>query len=194
MKALDICCGKGGWAKGLVRAGYDVTCIDIDQQFRSDIEALGGKFLELDARNLEWWNPLEHYSLIVCSPPCQEFSRHDMPWLKRKNPPHPVMTIQIWRAAEDFAKRMGAPLVIENVRGAQQFMGQAKARVGRAYLWGDVPTTPAPALRVVGTKVRDLGPGEVRGKETRPHDPAARSELPYQIGEWVGNFYRRVDL
>jgi hypothetical protein len=31
------------------------------------------------------------------------------------------------------------PLVVENVRGAQAFVGRARWRFGSYYLWGDVP-------------------------------------------------------
>ena len=31
------------------------------------------------------------------------------------------------------------PLIVENVRGAQRWVGRAKWRFGSFYLWGDVP-------------------------------------------------------
>jgi len=51
----------------------------------------------------------------------------------------------MWLAAERIQREASAvagrhiPLVIENVRGAQKFMGPAGAHFGKQYLWGDVP-------------------------------------------------------
>lgn len=76
--------------------------------------------------------------LVVASPPCEEFSRHDMPWTRARNPKPPDSSI--WLACEQIAEWYQAPLVLENVRGAQKFMGRAATHRGSGFLWGDVPT------------------------------------------------------
>jgi hypothetical protein len=142
-------------------------------------------------------------SLIVASPPCQEFSRHDQPWTRARNPPPPDTSI--WEACVRIAQEAGAPLILENVRGAQKFMGPARAHYGSQYLWGDVPAL-LPMVRVRGTRVfagdrataqklhrrcssSDLRPGEIRGKESRPRDPAARAEIPYELAQHIARCF-----
>lgn len=78
--------------------------------------------------------------IIVASPPCQEFSYRSFPFkrcqeLAANVPPDKT----IWQACERIAKECNAPLVLENVRGAQKYMGKAAAHYGPFYLWGDVP-------------------------------------------------------
>lgn len=68
-KALDLFCGGGGVAEGLIRAGFDVTGIDIN---RKNGKVYPGKFICSDAVN-----PgvnLAKFDFIWASPPCQRFS------------------------------------------------------------------------------------------------------------------------
>lgn len=97
--------------------------------------------------------------LIVASPPCTEFSYMAMPWTRAKQIAQalrgrgafPTSYTGSRTRAEltrlfDAALRIGheaeCPVVIENVRGAQPWVGQAKANYGSFYLWGDVPAVP----------------------------------------------------
>lgn len=34
--ALDLCCGLGGWTRGLKAAGFEVWGFDIDERFRAN--------------------------------------------------------------------------------------------------------------------------------------------------------------
>lgn len=45
----------------------------------------------------------------------------------------------IWQACERIAGELGAPLIIENVRGAARYMGNPQAKYGAYWIWGDVP-------------------------------------------------------
>jgi hypothetical protein len=89
--------------------------------------------------------------LIVSSSPCQEFSYRAMPWKRAKalGPPELGMKLfhaqfRIQREASEAAGRH-IPMVVENVRGANPWVGRAKYHYGSYYLWGDVPALmPAP--------------------------------------------------
>lgn len=132
--AYDICCGKGGWARGLLAAGFRVIGYDIEEQ-----PEYPGEFCRTDARNLI---PVDFIgaSLIVASPPCEGFSRHAMPWTRKRNPPPPDMAvIDACRRLGVFAKDCGVPFILENVREAQKWIGKAAWHFGPFYLWGDVP-------------------------------------------------------
>ena len=82
-------------------------------------------------------------ALIVASPPCQAYSYRAMPWKRAKALPPPDNTLfeacfRIQREACEAAGRH-IPLVVENVRGAQPWVGRARWHYGSFYLWGDVP-------------------------------------------------------
>ena len=92
-------------------------------------------------------------ALIVASPPCTEFSYMAMPWSRAKEKAAAL------RDGRDDPKRLTAlfdacfriqaeaceaaghhvPLVVENVCGAQKWVGRAKWKYGSFALWGDVP-------------------------------------------------------
>lgn len=46
-----------------------------------------------------------------------------------------------------FAAGRHIPLVVENVRGAQPWVGRARWNFGSFYLWGDVPALMPPAIQ-----------------------------------------------
>jgi len=82
-------------------------------------------------------------AVIVASPPCQAYSYRAMPWKRAKALPPPDNTLfdacfRIQREATEAAGHH-IPLVVENVRGAQRWVGQARWHFGSYFLWGDVP-------------------------------------------------------
>jgi hypothetical protein len=81
--------------------------------------------------------------LIVASPPCQAYSYRAMPWSRAKALPPPDNTLfeacfRIQREACAAAGRY-IPMVVENVRGAQKWVGRSRWNYGSFHLWGDVP-------------------------------------------------------
>ena len=92
-------------------------------------------------------------ALIVASPPCQEFSYMAMPWSRAK-----AIAAEYRNGVRDRAKLTALfdacfriqreaieaaghfiPLVVENVRGAQPWVGRARWNYGSFHLFGDVP-------------------------------------------------------
>lgn len=128
MLAIDLCCGLGGWTTGLLAAGWDVIGFDVTAwpdypapRVLQDIRTVDGRRLAGAA-------------LIVASPPCTEFSRRDLPWT-RATAPEPDLSLV--EACRRIAREAGAPLVMENVRGAIPYLGRPQLRYRRRYLWGD---------------------------------------------------------
>lgn len=136
MLAIDLFCGLGGWAEGLMAEGYTVIGFDIEkrpypaQLVLQDVTTLHGS----QFRNAD---------LIVASPPCQEYSYRAMPWKRVKTLPPPDNTLfeTCWRIQREASEAAGRyiPMVVENVRGAQKWIGRARWHYGSYYLWGDVP-------------------------------------------------------
>lgn len=127
----DLCCGSGGWTDAFLKHGWICHGYDIDDQPRYK-----GIFHKIDARQLHGLDLLPG-SLIVASPPCDEFSRHDQPWTRRRNPPQPDLSL--WHHVRTLSGQSGLPYICENVRGAQPFVGSARWHYESFYLWGDVP-------------------------------------------------------
>ena len=167
---IDLCCGLGGWARGFLAAGYDVVGFDVERL------PYPGQLVLQDVRTIDG-RRLASARVIVASPPCEEFSRHDQPWTRRRNPPPPDLSIA--EACFRIAQESGVPLVLENVRGAQKWLGRAVARVGSCYLWG--AGVPAIVPHV----------GWSNGKRNLPsRDPRVRAIVPRPLADHIARCYQ----
>lgn len=148
--AIDLFCGLGGWTEGLLAEGYNVVGFDHERHEYGEHRYPAQLVLQ-DVRTLHG-SQFRSAALIVASPPCQAYSYRAMPWKKAKALPPPDNSLfeacfRIQREAIEAAGHH-IPLVIENVRGAQKWVGRARWHYGSFYLWGDVPalmTNPNPA-------------------------------------------------
>jgi hypothetical protein len=139
----------GGWSEGLLAEGYDVIGFDIEQHQYGE-HRYPGQLVIQDVRTLHG-SQFKTAALIVASPPCQAYSYRAMPWKRAKALPPPDNTLfeicfRIQREACEAAGRH-IPLIVENVRGAQKWVGRARWSFGSFYLWGDVPALMPIALR-----------------------------------------------
>ncbi len=151
--AIDLFCGLGGWTDGLLAEGYDVTGYDIEEHAYGDMRYQGNLVLQ-DVATIRGAD-LKDAALIVASPPCQEYSYMAMPWKLAKAKAAAIRAdetgqklaalnrlfnecFRIQKEAS-FAAGRHIPMVVENVRGAQPWVGRARWNYGSFYLWGDVP-------------------------------------------------------
>jgi len=139
--AVDLFCGLGGWSDGLLAAGYDVVGFDIECHEYGE-HRYPAQLVIQDVLTLHG-SQFRDATLIVASPPCQAYSYRAMPWSRAKALPPPDNTLfeacfRIQREACEAAGRH-IPLIVENVRGAQKWVGRARWSFGSFYLWGDVP-------------------------------------------------------
>lgn len=158
--AIDLFCGLGGWTGGLLADGWDVIGFDIERHVYGE-HRYPAQLVVQDVLTLHG-SQFRDADLIVASPPCQEFSWMAMPWSRAKQVAAALRgeaefpdgyrgsrtiadltalfdaCFRIQREACEAAGRH-IPLIVENVRGAQAWVGQARHRFGSFYLWGDVP-------------------------------------------------------
>jgi hypothetical protein len=139
--AIDLFCGLGGWTEGLLAEGYYVVGFDIERHQYGEAKYPGQLVLQnvltLHGRQFK------DAALIVASPPCQAYSYRAMPWKRAKALPPPDNSLfeacfRIQREAIEAAGHF-IPLVVENVRGAQKWVGRSRWNFGSFHLWGDVP-------------------------------------------------------
>lgn len=168
--ALDLCTGKGGWARGLKAAGWSVIGVDVKDWGNPYVDRL----VLRDVRELKG-SDFPGVKLVCASPPCQEFSYRSFPFkrcreLRDTVPPDK----SIWEACVRIASEIGCPLILENVRGAQGtdkgvlhpewFMGKSAWHYGPFHFWGDTPILTHPG------KAPQKGFGRVKVLEN-PSDP-----------------------
>lgn len=163
---IDLFCGRGGWTRGFLAAGFRVIGVDLTPQPDYPPAAT---FLQADARQLDG-RQFRGCAIVVASPPCQEFSRWDQPWTRARNPPPP--SLELVEAARRIAREAGAPrFILENVRGAQRWLGKAILRRGPFFLWGDVPLAPMMTYRPK--------------QSYSSADVARRAEIPFELAHGI---------
>jgi C-5 cytosine-specific DNA methylase len=233
---IDLFCGLGGWSEPFIAEGYEAVGFDIEAH---DYGSGGypGKLVLRDIRSITGSDLVKTYGVptcIVASPPCQEFSYMAMPWGLAKEKQCKILAdpaeqkrltelfnecFRIQREVNESAGRY-VPMVVENVRGAQRWVGKARWNFGSFYLWGDVPALmPIPGKKSSGGKnmnisltyselksvegVKGFTPeGQPMGKnelarmcssksKRRKQASAEIAKIPYALGRWIAKCFLR---
>ena len=150
---IDLFCGLGGWSEAFIAEGYECIGYDIEAH---DYGTGGypGKLILRDVRSIHG-SEFKDAAVIVASPPCQEYSYMAMPWSLAKAKAKAIeadetgvmrshLTLlfnECFRLQREASEAAGhhIPLIVENVRGAQKWVGRAPWNYGSFYLWGDIP-------------------------------------------------------
>lgn len=103
-KAIDLFCGVGGATRGLQRAGFHVTGIDIKPQ----PNYIGDEFYQVDALGVRFF--LWSFDFIWASPPCQAHSK--------TRAIHSNVYPDLIPQTRELLIGSGSAYVIENVPGA----------------------------------------------------------------------------
>ena len=109
--------------------GWTVITLDIDPVFEPDILA--------DVRAFTYEGPT--LDLVWASPPCDDFSRCFMPWRGRWSPMAPPDMSLVNAAKRIVSDAKPRHWIIENVKGAQRWLGPARWVRNPIYLWGEFP-------------------------------------------------------
>ena len=137
----DLFCGLGGWAEGFLSEGYECIGYDIEKHDYGT-GTYPGTLILCDVRSIHG-SQCKDAAVIVASPPCQAYSYRAMPWKRAKALPPPDNTLfnECFRIQREASEAAGhyIPLIVENVRGAQKWVGRSRWNYGSYHLWGDVP-------------------------------------------------------
>ena len=174
---IDLFCGLGGWTEGFLAEGWDVIGFDIEQhvygEHRYPAQLVLQDVLTLHGRQLR------EASCIVASSPCQAYSYMAMPWSRAKQIARALRgqdefpekydgyrTIAALNELFEAPKRIQReacaaaghhiPLIVENVRGAQKWVGRARWNWGSVLFVGRY--SRAIARRLGRPKGRRIGP------------------------------------
>jgi hypothetical protein len=149
---IDLFVGSFGWTNGFLSEGWRSIAFDLEHESYHGRVPEGAVKVLADVLDLNG-AMFRNAAALVCSPPCQEFSYMAMPWSRAK------AIAAEYRSGKRDVKKLTAlfdacfriqreaieaaghfiPMVVENVRGAQPWVGKARWNFGSYYLWGDVP-------------------------------------------------------
>ena len=211
---IDLFCGLGGWTEGFLAEGYSVIGFDIERHIYGEHHYPAQLVLQ-DVCTLHG-SQFKDATCIVASSPCQEFSYRAMPWKRAKalGPPELGMHLfaqaaRIQREACEAAGRY-IPMVQENVRAAQKWVGKARWNFGSYYLWGDVPALmPYRSNSVKGSgggwfgdyKARaDKGAMTVKLSMTSSHSAARKAasariaKIPFPLAQYLAHYFAQPDV
>lgn len=183
--AVDLFCGLGGWTDGLLAENYFVVGFDIERHEYGEHKYPGHLVLQ-DVLTLHG-SQFKDAALIVASPPCQAYSYRAMPWKRAKALPPPDNSLfeacfRIQREASEAAGHH-IPMVVENVRGAQKWVGRSRWNYGSYHLWGDVP-----ALMPMTSAIKNNGGSwfAIANNTTSGHSRNPVSGMKGDGGSWFG--------
>ena len=159
---VDLYCGLGGATEGALLEGYDCVGFDLERHVYGEHQYPAQLVIQ-DCLTLHG-SQLKDAAFIWASPPCQRYSWMAMPWSRAKAAAAEIRAdetgvklaelnalfnacFRIQREACEAAGRH-IPLIVENVRGAQPWVGRARANFGSFYLWGDVPALMPITLKI----------------------------------------------
>ena len=192
--AIDLFCGLGGWSDGLLAEGYNVVGFDVERHQYGD-QRYPAQLVLQDVLTLHG-SQFRNAALIVASPPCQAYSYMAMPWSRAKAIAAEYRSgvrsvddlnalfnacFRIQREACEAAGRH-VPMVVENVKGAQPWVGKAKAHYGSFYLWGDVD--------MVGDRIIA---GGLRWESVRAAKRGAQKRNPDGTDHGQGSWFKIAD-
>lgn len=214
--AIDLFCGLGGWAEGLLAEGYEVVGFDIERHQYGD-DKYPAQLVLQDILTIHG-KQFKDAALIVASPPCQEFSYMAMPWSLAKEKAKRIQAdpaeqkrltalfdacFRIQREAIEAAGRY-IPLVVENVRGAQRWVGRSRWHYGSFHLWGDVPALMPVTFRAQGVKQpghsnrawfadKDVAGHFSSKSSARKRASAMIAKIPLALARHIAKAYRPIN-
>jgi hypothetical protein len=203
---LDLFCGRWGWSRAFAARGWE--CVGIDLTRPAEIPD-GCDFIQYDV--LEWGDKEISYwdaDFICASSPCEEFSKHGLRcfW---PDAPYPDLGLRLFNHARGLCWRSKLPWVMENVRAAQDFVGQARHHCGPFYLWGTGVPPLMPQGIQKGLRLGKSGfTGETQkewrrklsnparnawsGSENRAEATAKLAQIPPELANCVAEYAERI--
>lgn len=184
--AVDLFTGRGGWARGLLAAGFRVVGFDILPKPK-DYPA-GAEYVQADVRQVDGAR-FRGAAVVVASPPCTGFSLARMMNPNADERPNAEDFELVLHAVRIIREAQPRFWAIENVRGAlrwfEPMLGAPAFRSDPLYVWGRFPGFLVEHSDRLKWKTGPIGTARNgRGREGRVHrSPALRAEIPAALAE-----------
>lgn len=204
--AIDLFTGLHGWAEGFISEGWRVVGFDIvDMCAETGQSRPDGVELVLQDVLTIHGSQFKDADAILCSPPCQKYSWLAMPWSRSKsehsqaaktlrrewetNGPDNRLFDACFRIQREACEAAGRyiPLIVENVRGCQEWTRRADWNFGSYYLWGDIP-----ALMPSGKTLKTQGGSWFRERNGVPQPGIRHEDRGVKVESLDGG--RRTDV
>jgi len=168
MRMIDLFSGLGGASQAMRERGWEVIRVDVDPRFDPDVCC--------DVRDFHWDGG--EVDLLWASPPCDEFSKSDKPWFGFQSPSQESLDLvfEVFRIVREVNPRYW---ILENVRGAQRWIGKAPCKIGPFYLWGWFPFDRL--KKRIGNDRVFYFKTKIPQVNFHPDRKALRSKIPYEI-------------
>ena len=200
-RLLDLFCGRWGWSRAFAKRGWE--CVGVDLTEPPDQPA-GCEFVCMDVLALRpEYVDSRSFDFIVASSPCEEFSVHGMKHF-HPNPKYPDNGIRLFNHTRQLCEASGLPYVMENVRAAQQFVGNAVHHCGPFYLWGNAvpPLMPRGIVKgmalqmaidkTTGKRILAGGRKYSSGSKERAAETAKLATIPPELANCVADYAERL--
>lgn len=200
MTLLDLFCGRFGWSRAFAARGW--KCIGVDLVEPPEIPP-GCEFVQINVLELDesleimrlpysegWRYDVCNFDFICASSPCEQFSKFGMPNFY-PDPPYPSLGIKLFNHTREICEASGVPYVMENVWGAQKFVGDAAMHCGPFFLWG----SGLPAILPQGfRKGGRLGTGgwQHTGSKNKKENAAQVATIPPELASCVADYAERI--
>ncbi len=205
---LDLFAGELGWGKGFLAKGWKVVAMDLKEpkHIPDGVEFVRVDVLELRAIERRVFVPAQIYGALqswkpdaICaSSPCEGFAVWGMKHF-HPDPPWPHLAITLFNHTRSLCEETKLPYIMENVRAAQRFVGQANAHAGSFHLWGTmIPPILPQRLTKGATQMRRDGRFRRRGgvdermyraKDVRASELAT---IPLELSACVADYAERI--
>ena len=207
-RLLDLFCGRFGWSKAFAARNW--LCTGVDLTDPPDVPN-NCRFVHRDVLRInDVWIKGMGIDFACASPPCEEFSVWGMKHF-HPHPKYPENGIKLFNHTREILEASGVPYVMENVRAAQQFVGNAVHHCGPFYLWGNA----VPPLMHRGiSKGIDVGSSKLvkhmtaeekrtyraqfvwnqawSSSKRRQRDTAKAAEIPPELANCVADYAERL--
>lgn len=177
---LDLFCGRGGWARGFLDAGFRVIGIDNDPSFAN---VYPGEFVMDDVASMSG-SDFRGARVVVASPPCTRFT--SLAALSKHRDPEEGMKLvrDSVRIIQEVNPRFWA---IENVHGAVRRisldLGPPLIRKHAYYVWGNFPGFIMPSSNRLSKGSEGRWRKQIHKLESGSVIPDSKkaAEIPYSL-------------
>jgi len=191
MRMLDLFCGRWGWSRAFAARGWE--CVGVDWTHPQVETPKGCELYCLNVLDIGLdFVRREKVDFICASSPCEQFSKTCKGGMACFYPdaPYPALGIRLFNHAREICEASGLPYILENVRGAEQWVGNAKHHAGPFYLWG----SGVPPLMPKGITKGTTNMGNWNhNKQLGPQKPASElATIPPELANCVADYAERI--